>query len=395
MNLNKIKNILVVLFLVLVLLILFFLIYSNQQNNKEITNLDDNLRLKTPKENIVLYTEYPTGDGEPIIQYIYSTDQTVLLDTHQGLEEDISMRTPTSQSYLKSVKQISETEVEKEYVGKFYSGTNFHRDNNNDWYYTDVATTTKSAFLLQINPTLLDKTKEVITGTPVFAATDTTYSGAGDGYVHNSDTDWDVAHDALTGDTVYVVVWWFGVGTNKSIIGGNYSIYRGFLPFDTSSLFGTLDIISASLFVNTSVTTMNTDTNHFITVVQTTQASNTTLTTADYDTCGAVDNPTEGIDVGDRQVNTDFSVDAYTEIPLNSTGLSWISTSGYTKLGLRMGYDALDVTDDTVFNNIQFYTSEQAGTDKDPYLEIIYAVPTRLKIDGGKVKIDGGKVKID
>jgi hypothetical protein len=303
------------------------------------------------------------------------------------------MRTPTSQSYLKSVKQISETEVEKEYVGKFYSGTNFHQDNN-DWYYTDVATTTKSAFLLQTNPTLLDKTKEVITGTPVFAATDTTYSGAGDGEVYNSSGSWSSVHDAVTGVSAsYTGAY---VYTEVDYEAGSYKMYRVFLPFDTSTLSDEADVTAASL--NVYIISKIDQIGNYITVVQTFQASNTVLVEDDFDQCGdAIDNPTEGVDVGQRKDIGSISTSAYLTFTLNSTGVSWVSKTGYTKLGIRDEEDTTDGGNPTHENsNVSISSSEETGISQDPYLSITYTVPaTILEIDGGLAEIDGGMIKID
>ena len=220
-----------------------------------------------------------------------------------------------------------------------------------------------------------------LSGHPIFlGTTDTYYSGAGDGEVQGAGNggtlteNWDNAHDATTGAADY---------TTNPVIGplvqvkddATY-IRRGFVPIDTSGLPDTATISSASLNLYITATTDNdNDGNDFIGVVQTTQASTSSLIGDDYDNCGAVNSPTEG---ATRVDITNITVSAYNTWTLNSTGLTWISLTGYTKLGLREGHDILDdpvPSGGSVYNKneIDFYTSEQTGTTQDPYLSVTYS----------------------
>ena len=69
-------------------------------------------------------------------------------------------------------------------------------------------------------------------------------------------------------------------------------MYRVFFPFDTSGLDDGAEIVSARLYFYSQFGINNgTDNNDFITVVQTTQESNTSLRPFDHEDCGLIDNP--------------------------------------------------------------------------------------------------------
>lgn len=399
---NNYKQIISIIFLVVVLSFILIVIYQDYNHKLAINQMPDDLKIKSPKERIVLYTEYPNSKNnqEPVIQYIYGTNQEAPTEVYQGYQEDISKRTSNAQLFLKESKRIDEENVKEVYVGKFYSGTSFYQDEKNNWYYTATATTTKTAFLKQTQPTLVDKVKEVF-GQPAFAATDTIYSGAGDGIVYYnisgcSSANWTAVHNALTGGSVSY--------TNASNItgggcgiGDNQFMNRLFFPFDTSSLPDEATISSASLNLDPSLSILASDSYGFVTVVQTTQASPTSLITADYDQCGAISNPTEGVDVGNRVFGTSITAEVYFSLVLNSTGMSWISKTSYTQLGVREGHDALNIEPVTL-SDISIYNSEETGTAKDPYLSVTYSVVVyspQVKINGGRLKINGGRVKIN
>lgn len=211
-------------------------------------------------------------------------------------------------------------------------------------------------------------------------ATTSYYSGAGDGYVQDGGIQtWDATHDAATGDVASA-----GAATGlarsfRNTSTGYCEILRGFLPIDTSGLPDAA-VISAAIFYVYVATVYDTDDDgdDWITVVQTNQASPTTLITADFDQCGDnVDNPTEGIDPGDRADCSSISTVAYTAFPLNATGRGWISKVGYTLPGLREGHDCIDdpIVGTPGNDGIEFYTSERTGTSEDPYLSVTYTLP--------------------
>lgn len=210
--------------------------------------------------------------------------------------------------------------------------------------------------------------------------TDTTtsyYSGAGDGWIQEGEVaSWNTIHDntgnsgggAAVPATATIEVWSYGDGS------GNIYITRGFVPVDTSGLPDSTTISAASLNVYVT-TTMNGDNDgdDWINVIgDTSQASTDTLARADFNNCGAVDNPTEYASRID--ITSSFTTNQYNAFTFNSTGIAAISKTGYTKLGVREGHDCIDSPINTnSHTGIKFNASEQTDTDKDPYLSVTYS----------------------
>jgi hypothetical protein len=200
---------------------------------------------------------------------------------------------------------------------------------------------------------------------------------------NNTTSNWDTAHDATTGT--------YSADTGATLElrmrlrgGGNYDIWRLVLTFNTGGI-GATDVISAALLSTMGNTARSGDNDgqDYATVVQTQGlASDTAVGTADYDLVGdSIDDPTEGIDSGDRIDYNDISVIDFNEFSFNSTGIDWIArsgeqkpsgeTAGITYLGLREGHDVEDnaVTD---YNYYVFYAADETGTTKDPVLVVSY-----------------------
>ena len=112
-------------------------------------------------------------------------------------------------------------------------------------------------------------------------------------------------------------------------------------------------------------------------VVQSSPASNTAIGTGDFNQCGDVDDPDQGIDSGERfDPYSDWSNDQYNDVDLNSTGMGWIAKDGITKLGVR---NMPDITDDDIgsakYNNyMNVGSADQSGTSKDPKLSVTHGV---------------------
>jgi len=198
------------------------------------------------------------------------------------------------------------------------------------------------------------------------------YSGTGDGMIYKeSSLSWNSAHDASIGDNVgnfdETII------ARSSYSAGWYRITRGFLPFNTSLLPDDVEISSASLnlYVSDNYYDDN-DSDAFITVVQTSQASISGLILDDFDQCGAITNPTEG---ATRKRIENFTTYQYNSLNLNTTGISWINKTGWTKLGVREGHDVLNHSIEEVNptkNLIVARYAEYDGIVFDPYLEITY-----------------------
>ena len=64
---------------------------------------------------------------------------------------------------------------------------------------------------------------------------------------------------------------------------------------------------------------------------------------------------------------------------MNATGTAQVSKTGFTKLALREGHDALNSAfagANGQFNMLAFHAGDQPGTATDPVLEITYTPPT-------------------
>jgi hypothetical protein len=198
------------------------------------------------------------------------------------------------------------------------------------------------------------------------------YSGAGDGEISGMKTSWNSIHDS-TEETAWPTSSPGYCNTGKPL-SNYYNVARFFLSIDTSGIDDGATITSASLklYFNTAQTG-EADGYDYITVVQGFQASTHTLVGTDFNDCGdSADDPTEGIDSGDRVDCDDIVTDDYMTFALNSTGIGWINKTGVTKLGAREGHDTADEKPDNAYaySGGFIYTSEASGEGTDPYLDV-------------------------
>jgi hypothetical protein len=194
------------------------------------------------------------------------------------------------------------------------------------------------------------------------------FAGAGDGHCEtNSQATWALAH-AHTGS--------FADSTSTTMrcnsgLFTNYSIRRVLVPIDISGV-GSDHITAATVYLKVQALTDNSDNDgdhHYTIVGPTTQASNTELVTGDFDKSSTQE----------LSSRVDYSslaaVGSYQSWALNATGLTVINKTGPTLLGLREGHDLINSAyagANNTSNQVRFYTSEQAGTGDDPYLEITH-----------------------
>lgn len=212
------------------------------------------------------------------------------------------------------------------------------------------------------------------------------YAGAGDGYVSNSQGTWDATHNGTDGTAANPSDQSFYVGSSWNYRFEFYAIWRAFIPINTDAITG--EIESAALYLkNYSVTNNDDDGSAWLNVVQTSQPDPTTVTTADFDLCGATHSPTYGA----TAINlSSVSVGAYNSWILNATGISWINQDGYTLLGMREGHDGADYDPNSGSNAI-FWGSEATGTSDDPYLDVTVVPPPTypFKVKAG-LRVKGG-----
>ncbi len=166
------------------------------------------------------------------------------------------------------------------------------------------------------------------------------FDHTGDGQVSSYNAVWSTAHDATSGslwggasytsDTVSVTVFHHTSAGKLDLVPQGYRLSRAFFPFDTSVIPLGATITAASLNLYATGTPVNTDNDgsDYLTVVQTSQAAEYNIIDEDFDQCGAVSSPTEGIDAGQRKDITSISANAYFTFTLNATGRGWIKTNG-------------------------------------------------------------------
>lgn len=171
----------------------------------------------------------------------------------------------------------------------------------------------------------------------------------------------------------------------------NYWLYRSFVLFD-SSILGAGALISAATFSGYCTTKVDDDlslgSSKSIRLVQTTPASNTAITTDDFEQTGTTAGAT------DKTVAS-FSTAAYNDFALNATGISWISPIGITKLGMRHTADIDNTTPNAPgaaddYSLMYISSADVADTTQDPKLFITYTPGANSKSPSGGVAYSGG-----
>ena len=196
---------------------------------------------------------------------------------------------------------------------------------------------------------------------------------AGDGNVEMSGySTWDTTHDAVTGAYVSYTDGDNGIvaRTGKDA-SANYLITRGFVPFTTTGLSGTLTAANLALYVSGII---DTDDGDLCIVGPTTQASVTTLSTADFDQCAAIDSPTEIASRVDFGSITATQVNNFTITSLGASP-TWI-VGNYAMIGLREENDVIDSAyagANNTHNRLRADASENADAGQDPVLGITVA----------------------
>lgn len=311
----------------------FFVIGNNVEAKRE--EIIDSMRV------------YPENGRPEYTIYAYNSAVKAEKEDREIEEE----RTPNTQTFR---KKDGTREI------RVYSAPQFYRVGN-EWNYIEYATTTdiietyhETSWLNRIFPVAFAGESYITgTGDGMITSAGTTYStvrGATSGTAYNGNTELTVARNEK-GAT-------------------NYNIHRAFFPFYMNHSF---TITSASLHIYNVVKSDSTG-NGYIVLVQTTNADENTLVNGDFDLCGTTNTPTEG---ANRVDITSISDNSYFEIPLNSTGLSWLNKTGYTKLGVRISGDVDNNAPNTgQDDSIYIRLSEYTGNQYDPYLSISIASST-------------------
>lgn len=188
---------------------------------------------------------------------------------------------------------------------------------------------------------------------------------------------WDTVHDAATSNDSQTGNATTQILTQCSAT-NNFVIHRIFFPFDTSSISAgdTIDSATFSWYV-TSVTNDDNDASAYANIVQTSQADSTTLTTADYDQCGAVNSPTQistaiGLNSLTTSAYNDWILNDNTVVKKSGETPTCGTTDGVTCIGVREGHDIDDhpIACSDNINTVSGSTSDETGTTQDPKLVV-------------------------
>ena len=131
----------------------------------------------------------------------------------------------------------------------------------------------------------------------------------------------------------------------------------------------TVNSATLYLYPTSKINELN-DTKDYFTVLNSSVSSSTTLTTSDYDQCGATDNPTKGS--GDVDLGS-ITTSAYNTWTLNATGEGWVDETGFTYLCIREGHDQEDSSyaNTPRKRNIMLVTFNENASNI-PYLKVDY-----------------------
>lgn len=212
--------------------------------------------------------------------------------------------------------------------------------------------------------------------------TDTTtsyYVGSGDGAVEivNTSTGWSTIHNRASGDYANYTNNYLAINRFLGVLRDSSTRHdptRAFLPIDTSAIPDTDIISSAKMYLcSTGNGSVGEDTGYaWFAIVETTQDDTSKVVVGDFSRCGSATNPTL---LSDTINISSTTTDDYSEYTLNANGISAINKAGISKFGVRSGDDMQETDPFTllsVSNGNNVYSSETAGTDKDPYLSVTY-----------------------
>ena len=179
--------------------------------------------------------------------------------------------------------------------------------------------------------------------------------GSGSGTVKNEDSSWAAARGAATGDSVDETK---AYGGSRANVGSTtWYIDRGFLSFDTRSLPDDAVIIAVTLSGTFGGNDGDNDGDDYGVIVQSTQASATGLTTADFNNAGAT--------IGSNTIDLTayYPVSAPATFTFNATGRGWVNVTGDTTLAIREGHDILNhPINDAAQNQAQLVSSSLVVT---------------------------------
>ncbi len=199
----------------------------------------------------------------------------------------------------------------------------------------------------------------------------TFYSGAGDGHVYLIEggtgdcANWDAFMAATNGNNVdYTSDHAYAMITQNG--GGSRVLARGYWPVNTASLGVGAKVKSGTFSLYGYAIYQDTD-GKAVCLVEGTQASTSSLAFSDYSKV------VRNVLLSDTQILLHLSNVSYNDWPLNATGISKVSKTGFTKFATigNVDYGNSCTTGPVCGHSV--WTSEGTGTSKDPKLVTIYS----------------------
>lgn len=191
---------------------------------------------------------------------------------------------------------------------------------------------------------------------PIIIDPTSSYYSLIDGYIENSEANWDTCHDAIAGDTINKTG--TSIAISSQLFAEVYYIQRGFFTINTAGLPDDA-VISAATF-NFYVKTSTLNSGIVIRFILTSQYYDN-LVIGDYDLVGSIAGATADLTI----TTTGWKV-----MTLNATGIGWIQRVLYTTLGLREVTH--DIGDSAPTDALQLIVASIEDTGYVPYLSITY-----------------------
>lgn len=201
-----------------------------------------------------------------------------------------------------------------------------------------------------------------------YAATEVFYADPNDGVVEGNNSDYTTAGSTGTANdstgTTDLAGQQFHFGSLT------YYRWRSFSCFPSASLPDDAIIDSVSVFIYGSSKADTVGVTPSISLVE---------TTWDCDTLVNGDMSLVGGSALATVTYASYSTSGYNEFSLSSGDFDLISLTSNTVFGWRTNRDIANIAPSSGGNNIErfeSYTADETGTDKDPYMEVVYHLPS-------------------
>ena len=213
----------------------------------------------------------------------------------------------------------------------------------------------------------------LLVGNVASAETMKIYAGSGDGQAgigeHEVQVTWNAAR-SYEGNVTYTTQDTFDSNTSRSdFVLGSYRLYRGSLPFDTSVI--PEDAVITSVKLNLYGYNNNGSQGGALACVTThTRSDASNVIGDDYHISSHGETPLASF--------VALANEHYTIFDLSEEGINQVNSNGVSFFSVRTHFDCLDIDPGSGGGTsiaVNWYSSEAAGTEFDPYLEITYTVP--------------------